>query len=54
PQRPIAMGYVAIKYAHVGATLSATLRDKRIEVDMAALPFVPHRYFKTPIGKDAR
>lgn len=46
-QRPIAMGYVAIKYANVGETLSATLRDKRIEVDVAALPFVPHRYFKT-------
>lgn len=48
------MGYVAIKYAHVGETLSATLRDRRIEVDVAALPFVPHRYFKPPAGKDAR
>jgi aminomethyltransferase len=53
-QRPIAMGYVAINYAKIGATLSATLRDKRIEVDVAALPFVAHRYFKTPVGKDAR
>jgi aminomethyltransferase len=53
-QRPIAMGYVAINHAKVGATLSATLRDKRIEVDVAALPFVAHRYFRTPVGKDAR
>ncbi len=53
-QRPIAMGYVAIKPAHVGATLSSTLRAKRIEVAVAALPFVAHRYFKTPVGKDAR
>ena len=53
-QRPIAMGYVAIKYANVGATLSATLRDRRIEVDVAGLPFVPHRYFKPTAGKDAR
>ena len=53
-QRPIAMGYVASKHADVGATLSATLRDRRIEVDVAALPFVPHRYFKTSAGKDAR
>ncbi|TLG76936.1 glycine cleavage system aminomethyltransferase GcvT [Methylocystis sp. B8] len=53
-QRPIAMGYVASNHANVGATLSATLRDKPIEVDVAALPFVTHRYFKTPVGKDAR
>ncbi len=52
-QRPIAMGYVAIKYANVGATLSATLRDKRVDVSVASLPFVAHRYFK-PVGKDAR
>lgn len=53
-QRPIAMAYVAINYANVGATLSAPLRDKRIDIDVAALPFVPHRYFKPPAGKDAR
>ncbi|MBM3564111.1 MAG: glycine cleavage system aminomethyltransferase GcvT [Alphaproteobacteria bacterium] len=53
-QRPIAMGYVLSECANDGSTLSATLRDKRIGVDLAALPFVPHRYFKTPIGKDAR
>jgi aminomethyltransferase len=52
-QRPIAMGYVASNHANVGAKLTATLRDKPIEVDVAALPFVAHRYFK-PVGKDAR
>ncbi|QGM94133.1 glycine cleavage system aminomethyltransferase GcvT [Methylocystis rosea] len=53
-QRPIAMGYVASNHANLGATLSAPLRDKRVDVTVAALPFVPHRYFKTPAGKDAR
>ncbi|MBM3577615.1 MAG: glycine cleavage system aminomethyltransferase GcvT [Alphaproteobacteria bacterium] len=53
-QRPIAMGYVASNHANVGATLSATLRDKRIDVSVAPLPFVAHRYFKMPVGKDAR
>jgi len=53
-QRPIAMGYVASNDAKLGATLSAPLRDKRVDVTVAALPFVPHRYFKTPAGKDPR
>jgi aminomethyltransferase len=53
-QRPIAMGYVASNYANVDAPLSAPLRDKRVDVAVAALPFVAHRYFKSPVGKDAR
>ena len=53
-QRPIAMGYVASNHANVDAKLTATLRDKRVDVSVASLPFVAHRYFKTPVGKDAR
>ncbi|MGD9543728.1 MAG: glycine cleavage system aminomethyltransferase GcvT [Methylocystis sp.] len=53
-QRPIAMGYVAVDHANVGTTLTAQLRDKRVAVEVTPLPFVPHRYFKTPVGKDAK
>ncbi|MEF3365926.1 glycine cleavage system aminomethyltransferase GcvT [Methylocystis sp. 9N] len=53
-QRPIAMGYVAAAHAGAGATLFATLRDKRIEVAVAPLPFVVHRYVRPTSGKDAR
>jgi aminomethyltransferase len=44
--RPIAMGYVAAARAVIGARLEALVRDKRIEVAVAPLPFVPHRYAK--------
>jgi len=53
-QRPIAMGYVASGYANLATTLSAPLRDKCVDVAVTALPFVPHRYFKTSNGKEAR
>lgn len=45
-QRPIAMGYVARAHAAPGAALATELRGSRIEVAVAPLPFVPHRYFK--------
>lgn len=53
-QRPIAMGYVTRAAAWFGATLSAPLRDRRIDVAITPLPFVPHRYFKSTARKDAR
>lgn len=53
-QRPIAMGYVAAAHAGAGAMLFATLRDRRIEVAVAPLPFVAHRYVRSTLGKDAR
>ncbi len=41
---PIAMGYVAIDAAARGARLFAEVRDKRLPVVVADLPFVPPRY----------
>lgn len=42
--RPIAMGYVAGDYAVDGVSLASALRDRRIDVTVASLPFVAHRY----------
>ncbi|PPD43925.1 MAG: glycine cleavage system protein T [Methylocystis sp.] len=46
-QRPIAMGYVAREHARAGVPLATELRGSRIGVDVAPLPFVAHRYFRT-------
>jgi aminomethyltransferase len=45
--RPIAMGYVAREFASAGARLATEVRGNRVELAVAALPFVAHRYFKT-------
>jgi aminomethyltransferase len=44
--RPIAMGYVntAVTSSDAGTALVATVRDRNIDVHIALLPFVPHRY----------
>lgn len=47
-QRPIAMGYAATPFSTAGETLAARLRDRRIEAVVSPLPFVVHRYVKTP------
>jgi aminomethyltransferase len=44
--RPIAMGYVACEFAEPGARLITEVRGKGVELCVAPLPFVPHRYFK--------
>lgn len=44
--RPIAMGYVAAPHATAGATLATRLRDKHVDIVVAPLPFVAHRYQK--------
>ena len=41
---PIAMGYVASAHAAVGAPLTLMVRDKPHPAQVAATPFVPHRY----------
>jgi aminomethyltransferase len=43
-QRPIAMGYVARARAQTGAQLATDLRGTRVQLDVAPLPFVAHRY----------
>ncbi len=45
-QRPIAMGYVDRAHAQKGAQVVTELRGDRVVLDVAALPFVAHRYFK--------
>ncbi|ATQ70387.1 glycine cleavage system aminomethyltransferase GcvT [Methylosinus sp. 3S-1] len=48
--RPIAMGMVESAFATPGIRLASELRGKPIEVEVATLPFVPHRYASR--GKD--
>jgi len=43
---PVAMGYVPMPLAKPGAKLFADVRGSRLPVDVAALPFTPHRYRK--------
>jgi aminomethyltransferase len=41
---PVAMGYVATSHAKVGAPLKLIVRGKALDAEVAALPFVPHKY----------
>ena len=43
---PIALAYVDIAATEVGSRLDAIVRNKRIEVTVAPLPFVPLRYYR--------
>lgn len=43
---PIAMGYVATRYASPGTKLEAEVRGKRILVTTSPMPFVPHHYHR--------
>ena len=43
---PVAMGYVAAALAKPGSRLFADVRGTKIPVDVAPLPFTPHRYRK--------
>ncbi len=44
--KPIAMGYVKTTHAVLGERISAEVRGRQIDCHVAALPFVPQRYFK--------
>jgi aminomethyltransferase len=41
---PVALGYVAAKFAMTDGTVFAEVRGKRIAATIVPLPFVPHRY----------
>jgi len=43
---PVAMGYVSTPLAKTGTKLFADVRGTKVPVDVAALPFSPHRYHK--------
>jgi len=45
-QAPVAMGYVHAALAKPGTRLFADVRGAKIPVDVAPLPFTPHRYRK--------
>jgi aminomethyltransferase len=43
---PIAMGYVERAFAEPGTPVALVVRGKDIAASVAALPFVPHRYYR--------
>ncbi|MBY0512261.1 MAG: glycine cleavage system aminomethyltransferase GcvT [Rhodospirillaceae bacterium] len=43
---PVAMGYVETAFAKVGTPVSLIVRGQAMPAQVAAMPFVPHRYFK--------
>ena len=45
---PVAMGFVETQYSAPGTPLEAEVRGKRQPMRVSALPFVPHRYVRTP------
>jgi aminomethyltransferase len=44
--RPVAMGYVDAAHAAIGTAVELIVRGKPLPAKVAAMPFVPHRYFK--------
>lgn len=44
--RPVAMGYVDAGHDDVGRPVMIEVRGRRIDASVAALPFVPHRYYR--------
>jgi aminomethyltransferase len=44
--KPIAMGYVSAEFAVVGTRINAMVRGKVVAMEVAAMPFVPNRYFR--------
>ena len=44
--QPVAMGYVKTEFSALGTRLNAIVRGKAVAMDVVAMPFVPHRYFR--------
>lgn len=44
--QPIALAFIDRRVAEIGNALYATVRDHRIALQVARLPFVPHRYLR--------
>ena len=44
--KPIAMGYVSAEFAALGTRINAMVRGKVVAMEVAAMPFVPTRYFR--------
>ncbi|WP_082992607.1 glycine cleavage system aminomethyltransferase GcvT [Erythrobacter sp. QSSC1-22B] len=43
---PIAMAYLSADFTEVGTEVEVEVRKKRLPAKVAALPFVPHRYYR--------
>ncbi len=44
--KPVAIGYVAPEFAALGTKINAMVRGKPVPMEVAAMPFVPNRYFR--------
>jgi len=44
--KPVAMGYVNADLATVGTRVQAIVRSKPVPMEVAPMPFIPHRYFR--------
>jgi aminomethyltransferase len=44
--KPVAMGYVATEFAVLGTKVNAMVRGKAVPMEVAAMPFVPNRYYR--------
>ncbi|MDX2221332.1 MAG: glycine cleavage system aminomethyltransferase GcvT [Rhodospirillaceae bacterium] len=44
---PVAMGYIAPAFAAPGTPVNLMVRGQALPAEVCALPFVPHRYFKS-------
>ena len=44
--KPVAMGYVTSGHAAIGTRVNAIVRGKKVPMEVATMPFVPHRYYR--------
>jgi len=44
--QPIAIGYVDAAHAALGTQVNAIVRGKAVAMEVAAMPFVPTRYYR--------
>ena len=45
-EKAVALGYLPIAHAAIGTRIAAMVRGKRVPMQVAATPFVPHRYYR--------
>lgn len=45
-QTPIAMGYVSVSLAHIGAQLKSLVRQKEVTLEVVKMPFIAPHYYK--------
>lgn len=44
--KPVAMGYLKPEFATAGTRIQAVVRGKAVPMEVAAMPFVPNRYYR--------